>query len=223
MRSSGRQVLPLVPLLHAYAARGVPSIPELHRLPGLGPRFSAILAATARFLYPDFLDKATDEQHKDALVRFYESVVGHPLHADTLRRRSGFVRHGVAHLLLGRDGAARKIDACLSAAGPYRVPGLGPSFWSALLQGMSPARYPAFTARTRVGLERTGIVRLGAGAGPGSVFSGLLEGHAHIRTARGELTSLHIDYFLSLLSVMPGRDVHKGPSALAACPVTAAL
>src|SRR5262249_27802667 len=31
------------------------------------------------------------------------------------------------------------------------------------------------------------------------------------------------DHFLSLLSVMPGRDVHDGATALAACPVTAAL
>src|SRR5947209_1897813 len=86
------RALPLGPLLHAYPAAGPPSIAELHRLPGLGPRFAAVLGATARFLYADYLDRASDDNFRDALVRFYESSVPAPLHADTLRRRAGFVR-----------------------------------------------------------------------------------------------------------------------------------
>ena len=74
--SCPREALPLAPLLHAHVAAGLPSPGVLHQLPGLGPRFSAILGATARFLYTDFLDRAPDEQLREALVRFFRE---HPL------------------------------------------------------------------------------------------------------------------------------------------------
>src|SRR5262249_53335350 len=140
MRSS-REALPLVPLLHAYLAAGLPTPAALHALPGLGPRFAAILGATARFLYSDFLHRASDDEVRDALDRFYQAVVPLPLHANALRRRAGFVRHALIALLHGQDSPSRKIDACLSASGPYHVPGLGPAFWSALLQALAPARH----------------------------------------------------------------------------------
>ena len=57
--STSPPTLPLLPLLHAYAARR-PSLAELGRLPDLGPRFAAVLGASARFLYGDFLDHAKD-------------------------------------------------------------------------------------------------------------------------------------------------------------------
>ena len=53
MRSPSRETLPLVPLLHAYQAAGLPTPAVLHALPGLGPRFAAVLGGTARFLYAD--------------------------------------------------------------------------------------------------------------------------------------------------------------------------
>src|SRR5579884_878747 len=52
MKRLSRQHLPLAPLLHAYTRAGVPSLGELHQLPGLGPRCAAILSATAKFLFP---------------------------------------------------------------------------------------------------------------------------------------------------------------------------
>jgi hypothetical protein len=51
--------MPLAPLLHAHAAAGLPSPGVLRQLAGLGPRFSAVLGATARFLYTDFLDRSS--------------------------------------------------------------------------------------------------------------------------------------------------------------------
>ena len=42
--------LPLLPLLYAYAARR-PSLAELGRLPDLGPRFAAVLGASARWAF----------------------------------------------------------------------------------------------------------------------------------------------------------------------------
>ena len=102
MRSSCREALPLIPLLHAYTAQGRPSLADLHQLPGLGPRFASVLSATVKFLFADFLDAASDADLRDALERFYTAVVSPPLHLDTLRRRAGFVRHGVMHLLHGK-------------------------------------------------------------------------------------------------------------------------
>src|SRR5437660_7073664 len=103
MNTSSEAGLPLRPLWHAHVAAGLPSAAELGRLPGLGPRFSAILSATARFLYPAFLDEASEADLGAALVRFYEAVVDPPLHADALRRGIGIVRHGLGCLLHGRD------------------------------------------------------------------------------------------------------------------------
>src|SRR5262245_55526732 len=99
MTGNCRERLPLVPLVHAYVDAGVPGPAELGRLPGLGPRFRAVLSATATFLDDPLLDGAADDAFGAALLRFYEACVGPPLHADRLRRRAGVVRHALAHLL----------------------------------------------------------------------------------------------------------------------------
>ena len=78
------------PLWNAYLAAGLPSAAELGRLPGVGTRFSAVLSATARFLYPAYLDEASDADLGAALLRFYEAVVDPPLHGDALRRGSAW-------------------------------------------------------------------------------------------------------------------------------------
>ena len=142
MKPSSGEHLPLAPLLHAYTRAGPPGVADLQRLPGLGPRCAAVLSASARFLYPRFVDEAGDADLGDALVRFYEACVRPPLHGDTLRRRAGFVRHGLAYLLRGRDALPQKLHAVLAASGPYHVAGLGRAFWSALLQGLNPQANP---------------------------------------------------------------------------------
>jgi MoxR-like ATPase len=213
--------LPLRPLLHAYRAGGIPSLADLHRLPCLGGRFAAVLGASARFLYPDFLQRASDDQLRDALVRFYEAAVSPPLHADTVRRRAGFLRHALAHLLHGQGPVAQRLDACVRAGGAYRVAGLGPSFWSALLQGLAPARHPGWTPAIRRGAERLGLAP--PSAGPAGFYAALGDLHARLRAAEPGLTSPHIDHFLSLVAVMPGRNLLSGADALASCPVQATL
>jgi hypothetical protein len=222
MRSSCREALPLVPLLHAYSAAGLPTLAELHHVPGLGPRFAAVLSATAKFLYADFLDRAADADVRDALERF-GTAVAPPLHLETLRRRCGFVRHAVVHLLRGQGPLPERLQACLSASGAYRVPGLGPAFWSALVQGACPDRRPGWTPAIRAGLDRLGIVSLPAGAGPAAVYAALLDAHDRIRAAQADLSALHVDHFLSLLAVMPGRNLHEGASTLSDCPVSSAI
>src|SRR5438067_821021 len=103
MSASSSERLPLSPLLHAYSAAGLLSPGALGRLPELGPRFEAVLSASVRFLYPAFLDRSSDDDIAATLSRFYDAIVSPPLHRDTLRRRVGFVRHGLGYLLRGVD------------------------------------------------------------------------------------------------------------------------
>ncbi len=223
MRSTSRHALPLVPLLHAYLADGVPTAAALHALPGLGPRFAAVLGATVRFFYADFLDRAGDDDFAAALERFYTAVVALPLHTATLRRRAGFVRHALAALLHGQDSLPRKLEACLDAGGTYHVPGLGPAFWSALAQALAPARHPGWAPPCLAGAQRLGLLGPAAGAGPAAVYAGLMQAHARIRGLRPQLNSLHVDHFLSLVAVMPGRNLAEGAAELARDPVEPAL
>ena len=83
MKASTPTVLPLVPLLHSYRER-MPGLGELGKLPVLGARFAAVLAASARFLYPEFIDTASESDFGDSLMRFYEACVQPPLHAGRL-------------------------------------------------------------------------------------------------------------------------------------------
>src|SRR5258708_31053198 len=128
MKASSSDTLPVVPLLRAYRER-MPSLGDLGNLPVLGPRFAAVLSASARFLYPEFIDTACDSDFADSLTRFYEACVPLPLHGDRLRRRSGIVRHALSYLLRGRDPLSQKASNCIDSRGPYHVAGLGPSFW----------------------------------------------------------------------------------------------
>src|SRR6516165_11679399 len=133
MKAATRHVLPLVPLLRAYTAAGVPGTDELGRLAVLGPRFAAVLTARTTLLAEPFLDGAREAEFVAALLRFYEAAVPQPLHADLVRRRAGIVRHALGHLLRGAGPLSRKVDQCLGLGGAYRVGGLGPAFWSALM------------------------------------------------------------------------------------------
>jgi uncharacterized protein (DUF2461 family) len=226
MKKSIQEHLPLAPLLHAYMRAGVPSLAELHHLPGLGPRFAAILSASVKFLFPDFLDSAPVEQLAEALARFYEACVEPPLHAQTLRRRAGVVRHGLAYLLRGRDPLPVKAAACLSASGAYHVPGLGPRFWSALLQGLEPSRHPGWTPAILAGLDRLGLASWRRGDGPEVIYATLSSAYARIQALEPALSAQHIDHFLTLVAVMRGRNLPRDEEAEKAmrCPaITAAI
>ncbi|MFO0879019.1 MAG: DUF2461 family protein [Gemmataceae bacterium] len=213
MRSpTSQRRLPAGPLQHAYEARGLPSIAALHELPGLGSRFAAILGATARFLYAEFLDRASAEAFQEQLTRFYRAVVPRPVHEASVRRRAGFVRHGLAHLLHGRGPVSERLAECVAPTGAYHVTGLGPAFWSALLQGSAPARYPGWTADTWLGLER-----LTGSAGqppPAEIYRELQACSLQLRTQRPRWTTLHGDHFLSLVGNMPGRDLFALPGGV---------
>ncbi len=207
MKRLTRQHLPLAPLLHAYTRAGVPSLGELHQLPGLGPRFAAILSATAKFLFPDFLENATPNDLSEALTRFYEACVKPPLHIETLRRRAGVVRHALTYLLRGRDPLPIKAASCLNVSGAYHVAGLGPSFWSALLQAVSPMRHPGWTPAILAGLERLGLATWQCGDDAETIYAALLSAYEQIQAQEPALSALHIDHFLTLVAAMRGRNL----------------
>lgn len=222
MNTSTREYLPLVPLLHAYTRAGVPSIGELHHLPGLGPRFNAILSATAKFLFADFLENASAMELSESLVRFYEACVQPPLHGETLRRRAGIVRHALGYLLRGRDPLPSKAATCLDVSGAYHVAGLGPSFWSALLQALAPSRHPGWMPAILTGLERLGLATWRSGDAPETIYHALLAAYGRIQGLEPALSALHVDHFLTLVAALRGRNL-PGNDALAEPAADAAL
>jgi 5-methylcytosine-specific restriction enzyme B len=221
-KSSVRENLPLAPLLHAYRAAQLPSHAQLQQLPGLGPRFEAIAAANARFLSPDFLDNASSDSFRDAVVRFHDAVVRPPLHADTLRNRIGHVRHAMIHLLRGRDTPSARLDAVLSPTGAYHVAGLGPSFWSAVLQASNPAVLPGWTSEILKGFHRLNNPRTPANM-PGAIYEHLIAFYDSVRAHHAGLDARHIDHFLALVGQMPGRNPLEGADALGRDPLEEAV
>jgi hypothetical protein len=216
MPARRRPPLPLVPLLRLYAGAGLPSADDLAALPALGPRFRAVAAARRDFLRDDFLDDAGPREFEAALLRFYEACVRPPLHGAVLRRRAGMVRHALAHLLRSPDPLPRKAERCLRPDGPYHVPGLGLSFWTALFQALDPARQPGWTAATAAGLRRLGLARWPADADAAAVHAALLKAYLKVRALEPALAAAHVDHFLTLAAMMRGRDLWSGASRLAA-------
>jgi 5-methylcytosine-specific restriction enzyme B len=216
MRVSRRQHLPLIPLLRAYTDAGIVPGTELSQLPGLGPRFRAVLDAPRGLLAEAFVDGAAAEEFQQALVAFYEQCVPAALHVETLRRRAGLVRHGLGHLLRCPDPLARKAPRYLAAEGPYHIAGLGPAFWSALFQGLDPVHTPAWTPAVALGLQRLGLARWSAQDGPGQIYAALLDAYSRLLRRETGLSALHLDHFLTLVAAMRGRDLWSGAPRLGA-------
>jgi 5-methylcytosine-specific restriction protein B len=216
MRVTRRGSLPLLPLLHTYLAPGVLRLEELGKLPGLGPRFRAVLAARSEFLNEEFLDEADESRYLAAVLAFYEQSVRLPLHSEALRHRAGIVRHGLEHLLRCPDPLPCKLERCLASGGPYQVNGLGPEFWSALSQGLEPTGNAAWTPAIVDGLQRLGFASVRPQDGPASVYGAIQNAYGRIRAHEPALTALHIDHFLSLVAAMRGRDLWSGQERLGA-------
>ncbi|HLJ94021.1 MAG TPA: DUF2461 family protein [Gemmataceae bacterium] len=215
MKLSRHQRLPLVPLLQTYRASGIPGLDELATLPGLGVRFRTIQAARTKFLNEDFLDSAHESAFEAAVVGFYEQCVPLPLHSETLRRRAAIVRHGLDHLLRCAEPLPQKLERCLAANGPYHVSGLGPTFWSALVQALDSVRHPAWTPAVLGGLARLGLARWRQHDRPARVYSAIQDAYAHIREQEPSLSASHIEHFLNLVATMCGRDLWSGKERLA--------
>jgi hypothetical protein len=223
MKASPRFGLPLAPLLRAYLDAGIATGADLGQLHGLGPRCAAVLGAAGTFLRPQFIDEAPEADLQTVLVRFYEACVQPPLHGDTLRQRSGVVRHALGHLLRCPDPLPRKMERCLAVGGPYHVAGLGPAFWSALGQGLDPLQHPAWTRGVERGLHRLGLARWSTGHGPGQVYAALLDLYAELLSRETGLSALHLDHFFTLVGVMQGRDLWSGAQRLESAEPAAGL
>ncbi len=204
MKGSRLDPLPLEPLLHAYTQDGVSA------LDSLGPRAQAVLSAKESLLAPDFIDRASDPIFEEAIARFYEVCVTPALHTERVIRKARVIRHALTHLRHGQDPLPQKLERCLSPDGPYFVVGLGPSFWSAVAQGLRPEAYPAWTPATEAGL------RLLEPARTIHVYAALLDLTARIRYLAPCLTALHVEHFLSLVSLMEGRRLFAGSQRLSA-------
>jgi MoxR-like ATPase len=214
MKAVRRPSLPLAPLLRAYQGAGPPTGADLGRLPGYGARVRAVLDAPREFFREDFLDAASEEAFQTALAAFYMACVQPPLHAETLRRRAGFLRHVLAHLLRCPDPLPRKAERCLVPGGPYHVPGLGPAFWSALFQALDPTQEPAWTLAVELGLRRLGLQRWSAQDNPAQVYAAIRDVYAGLLTETPGISALHLDHFFSLVAGMQGRDLWSGVTRL---------
>jgi uncharacterized protein (DUF2461 family) len=204
MKGSQLDSLPLEPLLHAYIQAGVPA-PE-----SLGLRAQAVLSAKESFLSADFLDHVPDGVFQTAMVSFYEACVNPALHTDRIIRKARVIRHALTHLRHGQEPLLQKLDRCLKPDGPYFVVGLGPSFWSAIVEALRPEAHPAWTPAVEAGLQRLD------GNRNDSTYAGLLELTARIRYLAPSLTALHVEHFLSLVSLMEGRRLFAGAQRLSA-------
>ena len=150
--------------------------------------------------------------------------VDRPLHRDTLIRRIGIVRHGLAHLLDGKPLAA----AATGKPPPWprsllcRRPG------SAILVGRSPrlasrSCHPSWTPDIIAGLRRLGLARWSHGSLPGAIYDEMLSAYDQIRSQQPEMTAQHIDHFLSLVAFMEGRSFDRAANAAPVDPVAQAV
>ncbi len=201
MGTLARRPLPLRPLLAAYVSGGLRDPAEL------GLRCRAVLSARAGFLNESFLDQASEDEFRAVLTRFYEACLPYALHLDALQRRAGILRHALSHLLRGTDALPARLARCLETQGPYRVAGLGPMFWSAIVQGLDPVRHPAWTPAIVTGLRRLGLVRGLWAEDPAYAYGILLDAYDYLRTSHAELPALHVDHFLTLVARMRGREL----------------
>jgi 5-methylcytosine-specific restriction protein B len=214
MKLSHRSPLPLAPLLRAYLAAGPPTGEELGRIPIYGERVRAVLAAPRDFFYEGFLETASEPDFAAALGRFYAACVQPPLHAEALRRRAGFLRHALGHLLRCPDPLPIKAERCLALGGPYHVLGLGPAFWSALFQALDATQCPSCTPAILGGLRRLGLATWPTSTDAAGIYRELLTIYGRLLNQTPGISALHLDHFFSLVAVMQGRDLWSGAGQL---------
>lgn len=201
------------PLLHNYQSKGLPTLKELRNLPRLGERFVAISSASVTFLYDNFLDRSTPEELTRAVLRFYRSCCELPLHEERVKNRIGIIRHALAHLARCPDPITEKLQRCLQSDGPYFVPGLGPMFWTSMIQGLAHEQHAAWTPAVIDGLQRVDLST--------NDYSQICQSFREIRRLLSGMTALHVEHFLSLIAQMQGRNLQT--NQLTAHPATLRL
>ena len=130
--SGPRRHLPLKPLLRAKAALGRS---DLAALPA-GAASRAVMAARARSGRGPLSRNRVESHSNDRSHRVYESTVRRRCTRYFGVREVGLIRattRSAARMHGREDGAV------LAADGAYHVPGMGPAFWSAVLQRWTQA------------------------------------------------------------------------------------
>lgn len=206
-------LLPLSALVESYLDAGVPGEDALLQLPGLGPRFRAILGARDTLLSEAILGGSSAEEFRAALMTFYEASVANGLQTDALLRAAGIIRHGLGHLVHGRGSLAGRLEQCLAADGAYQVPGIGAAFWSAAAQGLNPVLHPGWTPAIEAGLRRLGMWRHPA-CRVRERYASVGQAFEKIRSFSPALTALHVEHLLSLVAGLRGRDLWSGVTGL---------
>jgi hypothetical protein len=171
--------------------------------PLLGTRIRAITAARTSWLNADFITSAPDPVFRAAVRDFYCACVRSGWHADVIDRHADRLRRGATQFLDAPTPAARRLDECLVPGGALFVPGLGPAFWSAVLQALSPGAAPAWTPDVVAGLARLAMWLPGAGAAPAVFYAALSLAYAEIRRQAPGMTSFQIDEFLTRHGLCP--------------------
>lgn len=168
------------------------------------PRDAAIRGARKGWLNERFLDTAQPERLTAKLTAFYRAALPIAWHEPLLELRVGALRHGLNHLLRGRDPLSARYERCARPAEAYYVPGLGPTFWSAIVKALDPDRMPDWGPAVREGLTRVGLLPEGRGLDAASqAYAGLLDANA-------ALTATDLDRFFAAVAGMTGREL--GPS-----------
>jgi hypothetical protein len=205
MRTTRRPRWPLGPALAAYTATGIPTLESLTSISEFGPRINAVLRARAIWLNQAFLDRADDVEFSQQIDEFYDQVVSPPLFAATLRRQTACVRRGVEHLLGSSDSLSVRIHRCLNRNGAFAASGVGPAFWSAVVQALDPLRLPAWTPEIVKGARRLGLIQRKR------IWYGDIVGACEqLRKRDPRLTASHVDHFLTLVGRMTKPDLYSG-------------
>ncbi|MBX9627422.1 MAG: AAA family ATPase [Gemmataceae bacterium] len=158
----------------------------------------------APWLAVDLLDTATDADLAAAIGAFLAAACPLGLHAGTTTRIRP-IRHALNHLVRGQDVLPDRLARCVTPGEVYAVPGLGRTFWAAVVKALDPDRHPFWCPASEQGLIRLGLLDP-APAAVGPRFAALLRGYEVIRAASG-LTANRIDDFLGRVAGMTTRDL----------------
>ncbi|MDY3551578.1 DUF2461 family protein [Gemmata sp. JC717] len=185
--------MPLVPLLTAFrAARG-----------------AAPFAPAPARLNVRFLDSATDEELATALDTFIRTTQPILFRPELVSQRVRFIRHALNHLVRASDPLPDRLAHCLTPGGVYKLPGLGPAFWSAILSRIDPETAPVWCPATETGLQRLGMLRDG-GADVRARFEAVSRGFDAVRRHAPDLPPFEVGQFLERVSRTRGREFPTG-------------
>lgn len=180
--------LPLAPLLAAFRAeRRSPATP---------------VVLDARLL--DFADVAS---FTESLVVFYREAAPHGWHEGSLRRSASLLRYSLAHLLRGADPLPTRLERCLLPSGPYFVGGLGQTFWSAVVQSLSPTTLPRWLPAVEAGVRRVGRIAARTSVGSIAAFAEVCEVYSQVLKTAPDLTAADLDELFARTAAMTGREL----------------